>query len=381
MPKPMKNLILAFAFLFVALLSGFLGANFALAGLDNATTNQIANNSTQNEINQAGFLISFCVLLLAIWLKTDNSEPLTAVAVAAMTANSVVEINTEITASFWGQRYTSQAAGSGVIINTDGYIVTNAHVIEGAQKITVRTTDGTDYSAKLIGRDSQSDLAVLKINGGSFTAATLGNSSQLVLGQEIVVIGNPLGKLGGTVTKGIISALDREITIDNQTMNLLQTDAAINGGNSGGGMFNMYGELVGIVNAKSSGIGIEGLGFAIPIDDAKSVINDLIDNGYVIGRAVIGVTLTQVADSGYYYYYPQQQRYEAGIYVYAVNVPNCPLQEGDMLVTLDGTEIKALSDVSDVLKKHSPGDLIKATVKRDGSTKTLSITLRESTPQ
>ncbi len=375
MPKPMKNLILAFAFLFVALLSGFLGANFALAGLDNATTNQIANNSTQNEINQAGFLTNKNPL------KTDNSEPLTAVAVAAMTANSVVEINTEITASFWGQRYTSQAAGSGVIINTDGYIVTNAHVIEGAQKITVRTTDGTDYSAKLIGRDSQSDLAVLKINGGSFTAATLGNSSQLVLGQEIVVIGNPLGKLGGTVTKGIISALDREITIDNQTMNLLQTDAAINGGNSGGGMFNMYGELVGIVNAKSSGIGIEGLGFAIPIDDAKSVINDLIDNGYVTGRAVIGVTLTQVADSGYYYYYPQQQRYEAGIYVYAVNVPNCPLQEGDMLVTLDGTEIKALSDVSDVLKKHSPGDLIKATVKRDGSTKTLSITLRESTPQ
>ncbi|MDD4798964.1 MAG: trypsin-like peptidase domain-containing protein [Clostridia bacterium] len=375
MPKPMKNLILAFAFLFVALFSGFLGANFALAGLDNATTNQIANNSTQNEINQAGFLTNKNPL------KTDNSEPLTAVQVAAMTANSVVEINTEITASFWGQRYTSQAAGSGVIINTDGYIVTNAHVIEGAQKITVRTTDGTDYSAKLIGRDSQSDLAVLKINGGSFTAATLGNSSQLVLGQEIVVIGNPLGKLGGTVTKGIISALDREITIDNQTMNLLQTDAAINGGNSGGGMFNMYGELVGIVNAKSSGIGIEGLGFAIPIDDAKSVINDLIDNGYVTGRAVIGVTLTQVADSGYYYYYPQQQRYEAGIYVYAVNVPNCPLQEGDMLVTLDGTEIKALSDVSDVLKKHSPGDLIKATVKRDGSTKTLSITLRESTPQ
>lgn len=375
MPKPMKNLILAFAFLFVALFSGFLGANFALAGLDNATTNQIANNSTQNEINQAGFLTNKNPL------KTDNSEPLTAVAVAAMTANSVVEINTEITASFWGQRYTSQAAGSGVIINTDGYIVTNAHVIEGAQKITVRTTDGTDYSAKLIGRDSQSDLAVLKINGGSFTAATLGNSSQLVLGQEIVVIGNPLGKLGGTVTKGIISALDREITIDNQTMNLLQTDAAINGGNSGGGMFNMYGELVGIVNAKSSGIGIEGLGFAIPIDDAKSVINDLIDNGYVTGRAVIGVTLTQVADSGYYYYYPQQQRYEAGIYVYAVNVPNCPLQEGDMLVTLDGTEIKALSDVSDVLKKHSPGDLIKATVKRDGSIKNLSITLRESTPQ
>lgn len=155
----------------------------------------------------------------------------------------------------------------------------------------------------------------------------MGNSSQLVLGQEIVVIGNPLGKLGGTVTKGIISALDREITIDNQTMNLLQTDAAINGGNSGGGMFNMYGELVGIVNAKSSGIGIEGLGFAIPIDDAKSVINDLIDNGYVTGRAVIRRNADTGSRFGYYYYYPQQQRYEAGIYVYAVNVPNCPLQE------------------------------------------------------
>ena len=374
MPKPMKNLILAFAFLFVALFSGLLGANFALAGLDDQANKTIANHTEQNEINKTNFLAN------SPTLKTTNGEPHSAVEVAAMTANSVVEINTEMTAAnIWGQQYTSQGAGSGVIINSDGYIVTNDHVVENAQKITVRTTDGTEYLAKLIGKDSQTDLAMLKIDGKDFTAAALGSSSKLVLGQDVVVIGNPLGKLGGTVTMRIISALDREITIDNQTMNLLQTDAAINGGNSGGGMFNMYGELVGIVNAKSSGIGIEGLGFAIPIDDAKSVINDLIDNGYVSGRAVIGVTLTQVSDSGYYYY-PQQQRYEAGIYVYAVNAPNCPLQEGDMLVKLDGTEIKALSDISDVMKKHSPGDVIKATVKRDGSMKTLSITLREATP-
>jgi len=375
MPKTIRNLILAFSFLFVALFSGLLGANFALAGLDDETDKtSSANYTEQNQMGQTGFLTT------GPTLTTANGEPLSAIEVAAMTANSVVEINTEMTAAnIWGQRYTSQGAGSGVIINADGYIVTNDHVIEDAQKVTVRTTDGTEYTAKLIGKDSQTDLAVIKIDGSNFTSAALGNSSQLVLAQEVVVIGNPLGKLGGTVTKGIISALDREITIDNQTMNLLQTDAAINGGNSGGAMFNMYGKLVGIVNAKSSGIGIEGLEFAIPIDDAKSVINDLIDEGYVTGRAVIGVTLTQVSDSGYYY--PQQQRYEAGIYVYAVNAPNCPLQEGDMLVTLDGTEIKALSDISDVMKKHSPADVIKATVKRDGSMKILSITLREATRQ
>lgn len=202
--------------------------------------------------------------------------------IVVLTADSIVEVYTEtvVNGGRFGQ-YIVEGAGSGVIISADGYIVTNNHVIDGTEKITVRLKNGTEYEATLIGRDSKTDIAVLKINEKDLKPVVFGDSDELVVGELAVAIGNPLGMLGGTVTDGIISALSRNIDIDGQMMNLLQMSAAVNPGNSGGGLFNRYGELVGIVNAKASGYDIEGLGFAIPINIVKSVIDDLIKYSYV----------------------------------------------------------------------------------------------------
>ena len=216
--------------------------------------------------------------------------------VAAAVADSVVEITTEIvtTNSFLGQ-YISQGAGSGVIFTTDGYIVTNHHVIEGANKINVTLRNGTSYDAKLVGDDSKTDLALLKIEATGLTPAVLiADSDQLKVGQTAIAIGNPLGQLGGTVTSGIVSALGREIEIQGETRTLLQTSAAINPGNSGGGLFDDKGNLIGIVNAKSSGSDIEGLGFAIPANTVKKTIGDLMEYGYVKGRANLGLTYVTI---------------------------------------------------------------------------------------
>ncbi|WP_243154785.1 S1C family serine protease [Clostridium thermarum] len=209
-----------------------------------------------------------------------------------------MEITTEtVSTNSRMRQYISEGAGSGVIVSKDGYIVTNNHVIDGASKITVKTTDKKSYTAKLIGKDVKTDLAVLKIEDSDLTTAVYGDSSKLVVGELAVAIGNPLGELGGTVTEGIISALNRDVVIDGQTMNLLQTSAAINPGNSGGGLFNEYGELIGIVNAKSSGSGIEGLGFAIRINTVIDIVDSIIDYGYVQGRIDTGLNLIDILDS------------------------------------------------------------------------------------
>lgn len=207
-------------------------------------------------------------------------EKMTTPEVVSNVSNSVVEISTETvqTHNYFGQ-FVSEGAGSGVIITANGYIVTNDHVIANASKILVRLKDGTKYEAKLIGTDPSNDLAVIKINGKNLKPATYGNSSQLKVGDKAIAIGNPLGELRGTVTEGIISARDREINVGDVTMRLLQIDAAVNPGNSGGGLFDRTGELVGIVNAKSSGEAVEGLGFAIPIDTAKTIIDKIIKEG------------------------------------------------------------------------------------------------------
>ncbi|WP_442879300.1 S1C family serine protease, partial [Anaerorhabdus sp.] len=211
---------------------------------------------------------------------------------------SVVEIRTEtVSNNFLLQEYVSEGAGSGVIITSDGYIVTNNHVIDNASTINVTLSDGTSYPATLIGKDAATDLAVIKIEATNLTMAVLGNSDGISVGDTVVAIGNPLGRLGGSATDGIISALDREITIDNETMTLLQTNAAVNPGNSGGGLFNSRGELIGIVNAKSSGSDIEGLGFAIPVNDVKTVAEQLINDGYVSNRASMGVYLSEVTQA------------------------------------------------------------------------------------
>ena len=194
---------------------------------------------------------------------------------------------------FFGQdvdKEIEQSSGSGVIISSDGYIVTNNHVIENATKLTVILNTGVEYDGKVVGRDASTDLAVVKIEAQNLTFAQMGNSSSLRVGETAIAIGNPLGQeFAGTTTKGIVSGLNRSVTIDNTTMNLIQTDAAINPGNSGGALVNEYGHLIGINTAKISSSTLEGLGFAIPIDEAKPIIEELITNGYVTGRPVIGI--------------------------------------------------------------------------------------------
>lgn len=307
-------------------------------------------------------------------------------AVAAKVENSVVEIVTEqvTTNSFFGQ-YVTQGAGSGVIISEDGNIITCAHVIDGASTITVKTADGTSYTAKLIGSDSQTDIAVIKIDASGLQPAVIGDSSSLVVGEQAIAVGNPLGELGGTVTSGIISALERQVNIDGTTYTLLQTSAAINPGNSGGALFNGSGELIGIVNAKESGSSIEGLGFAIPINSAMTVAEDLLTNGYVSGRPQLGVVLAEV-NSNTSLSNIRNSEYSSlinyitdyGVYFikYADGVTG-DLQFGDRIVALDNVSVSSRSDIKSLLAEHEIGDTVTLTVSRIEDTRIGRATMTE----
>lgn len=295
--------------------------------------------------------------------------------------DSVVEITTESVSSgnsIFGQ-YVSQGAGSGVIISEDGYIVTNNHVVNNATSLKVTTTDGTEFDAKIIGTDSQTDLAIIKIDAQKLQAATLGDSDTLQAGDPAIAIGNPLGELGGTVTTGIISATDRQITIDNETMTLLQTDAAINPGNSGGGLFNSDGNLIGIVNAKESSTGIEGLGFAIPITPAKDVITELMQNGSVTSRPALNVSLYDYTSNNQ----AQNSKYKDGCYIVQIvrngAADKAGLKQNDRIISFDGQDIHSTSDVKAILKKHKIGDTLKIVVERNSKKVEVEITLQAQT--
>ncbi len=295
-------------------------------------------------------------------------------------ADSVVEITTEVvsTSRFMGQ-YISQGAGSGVVFSADGYIMTNHHVIDGAQTITVTLRNGSSYPASIVGDDSMTDLALLKIDATGLTPAVIGNSDNLKVGQTAIAIGNPLGQLGGTVTSGIVSALDREIEIDGQTMNLLQTSAAINPGNSGGGLFDDDGNLIGIVNAKSSGSDIEGLGFAIPVNTVLDVFTDLREYGYVTGRVSLGVSVLSITNAQTAWMYGVN---ETGLYITRVengsDAANAGLKSGDKIVSFNGKEIQSETELAAELKNCSVGDTVTMVVRRGGNDHTVSITLSES---
>ncbi len=295
---------------------------------------------------------------------------------------SVVEIKTEsVTSDVWMQQYVTEGAGSGVIVTNDGYIVTNNHVIEGASKITVTTSDDQEFEAKLIGTDSITDVAVLKVNAKGLTPATYGNSDQLAVGDLAVAIGNPLGELGGTVTAGIISALDRQLSIDGKAMTLLQTDSSINPGNSGGGLFNSDGQLIGIVVAKSSGSDVEGLGFAIPINKAADVAQQIMDKGYVSGQPYTGMSYTEgnsSADSFDRFFGSDQM--SGGVYIYSVdgqNAKKAGFKSGDLVYAVDGEVISTFDELSAIITAHEVGDKITYTIVREGRTMDISFKLEE----
>lgn len=300
-------------------------------------------------------------------------------------ADSVVEITIETQSTLYGHyTYTQEGNGSGVIISSDGYILTNNHVISGANKISVALRDGTTYEATLIGTDSKTDVAIIKINASNLTTAILGDSDSLVVGELAIAIGNPLGQLGGTVTDGIISALEREIKLDNSTMNLIQTNAAINPGNSGGGLFNANGELIGIVVAKSSGVDVEGLGFAIPINDVKEVINDLLEHGYATNRAFLGVQLTDTSYSNsnnfsIYSMFFNQMNYGALVTDVVANSPaeKAGIQKNDIIVSINNEVVSQASDVTSKISDFEVGDKITIGLIRDNKTLNVDVTLAE----
>ena len=312
----------------------------------------------------------------------DTSKQMTAAEVYAANVNSTVGITTQVTTNYWGYTTQSAASGSGFIYSSDGYIITNYHVIESASSIKVTLYDGTSYDAQLIGYDESNDVAVLKIDAKDLTPVTIGDSSNLNVGDSVIAIGNPLGELTFSLTSGAVSALDREVTMSNNvTMELIQTDCAINSGNSGGALFNLYGEVIGITNAKysgssGSGASIDNIGFAIPINSVRSIVDSIIEKGYV-AKPYIGVMVSDVSDEAISYGTP------AGAAVASVTeggpAEKAGLQANDIITAVDGKEISGKSDLSSIIADHAAGDKLTLSVYRQGQTLTVTVTIGEQT--
>lgn len=301
--------------------------------------------------------------------------------VAAIVQPSVVAITTEqmvSTNTWFGGSYVQSGAGSGVIISQDGYIITCAHVVSGASNITVQLYDDTEYTATIVGEDSTSDIAILKIDADGLTPAVIGDSSALAVGETSIAVGNPLGTLSNTVTNGIISALDRQVEVEGNDMNLIQTSASISPGNSGGGLFNASGELIGVVNAKSSSSDAEGLGFAIPINTAMEIGKELIENGYV-ARPALGVTVITISDAQTAMQYGVSSY---GVYIYSVSSGSGAeaggLQLGDRVISIDDTAVSSASDLQTYCQSKQVGDTVTLQVERDGKVISCNVTLGES---
>ena len=303
--------------------------------------------------------------------------------VSAKVLDTVVVIEASVTSSsIFGESGKSTSTGSGVIISADGYILTCNHVVKNAVAVKVTLNSGDQYAASMVGSDASSDLAVLKIApNAELPYAKQGCSSDLVLGEQVIAIGNPLGTLYRTVTSGVISGLERNIlTSDGTTMTLLQTDAAVNSGNSGGGLFNLDGDLIGIVNAKYAEEGVEGLAFAIPIDWAYEVQLDLIEYGYVRGIIDHGISAVDVTASNlnrYYYYYGIDT---VGVYVVESKF-TAELQNKDRIVSVNGVPVSTVSQIEKVLENSQVGDKITIVADRSGQSFTVNLTLREYVPE
>lgn len=344
------------------------------AAQNSAYTQQVASSGSDSSSDSA------------VTTANSNKKVLTIPEIAAQVGSSVVGVinKTKVQPQryydpFSGRYYYSadentdemveQGSGSGIIISTDGYIVTNQHVIDGAQEVSIILNTGDEITAQIIGQDVKTDLAVLKIDTDkTLTAAVLGDSTSVQVGELAVAIGNPMGQeFSGSVTAGIISAVNRTMTIENRTYNLLQTDAAINSGNSGGALINQYGEVIGINSVKLSESGVEGMGFAIAISEAKPIIDDLMSNGYVTGRPLVGISV-------------QETKY--GLFVASVQensgAADAGLQEGDLIISVDGQKVSSTTEINDLRDQKKPGDTMVFRVLRDGEQIDANVVLTES---
>ncbi len=319
------------------------------------------------------------------FVETTNREgELSTTEIAKRVGPAVVGITGVVPGymSIFGGTSQSQSQGSGIILSGDGYIVTNNHVVESASEIHVTLNTGAEYDAEVIGADAQTDLAVIKIKPEeALTVATLGDSGKIEVGERVVAIGNPMGvEFFGSVTQGIVSAVNRTVSIDNRTMNLIQTDAAINSGNSGGALINAYGEVIGINSVKVSSTGVEGMGFAIPISEANPIISDLLQHGYVKGRPVIGISFRDV-DA----YMAKAYSWPVGVQVMEVTTQaaaNAGLQRGDIIMAADGQEVTSGEALNKIKDKHKPGEVLKLEVYKyeTGRKETVQVTLSEQLP-
>ena len=338
----------------------------------------VGRSGDETSVNVSGRTVS------QVALKTvDGKTAMSDAEVYAANVNSVVSINVTGTNSnnFFGQPVQTASSGSGFILTTDGYIVTNYHVVEDAQTVKVTLYNGDEYDAQYVGGDEDYDIAVIKIEASGLQAVTLGDSDTLNVGDHVLAIGNPLGELTFTFTGGYVSAKDRSVTMsDGTVMNMLQTDTAINSGNSGGPLFNEYGQVIGIVSAKlssssNSEASVEGLGFAIPINDVKDMVTSIIEHGYVTGKPNVGILMKDVPQEA------QQYGVPAGSEVLAVldgsGAGKAGLQAGDIITAVNGTAVSGSEALKAAVQDCKAGDKVTFSVYRDGDTVELEITLDE----
>ncbi len=320
----------------------------------------------------------------------SESGQFTKAQIVEMSAPSVVGIDTISTAttnSYWygyGQSYDVPGSGSGVILTEDGYIATCAHVVEGAKSVKVTLNDDTAYDATIVGTDKRNDIAIIKIDATGLTPAVVGDSETLTVGSEVIAIGNPLGELRGTATAGIISATNRTIEMESQTMTLIQTDAAISPGNSGGGLFDATGKLIGIVNAKVSDSRAEGLGFAIPVNSVLDEISDLLNYGYVTGRPYLGVSTQDVtlrSRSGGWYYSSGTRCVMVEKVVPGSAAEQAGIQSGDLILKLGDKQVTSGDELSSAIGAYKPGDTAIITLQRNNREMTVEVTFGEYAPQ
>lgn len=338
-------------------------------------------NSADDGVNLTQYSVTGYDSVLADTDATLGQE-LNVTQIADKAGPSVVGIVSNQTYTTWtGEVFEQEGgSGSGIIISSDGYIITNSHVIEGASGIKVVLSSGDEFTADIVGYDSKTDLAVLKIKATNLPAAELGRSADLKVGELAVAIGNPLGlEFQGSVTAGVISALNRTMEVEGRQYTLIQTDAAINPGNSGGPLVNKYGQVIGINTVKISSSTAEGMGFAIPIDVALPIIEELIENGYVSGRPQIGIGIRDITQTMSMYY-----NMPVGIYVVSVSpgsgAEKAGIKSGDIVIKADGKAVTTSDELNEVRDTHKAGEKIRLTIVRDGSTIDVDVTLGEEKP-
>ncbi len=319
-------------------------------------------------------------LVLSPLARATVGGELSAEEIYQLACKQVVGISTTVSGGYnmFGQMTSNAVSGTGFIISEDGYILTNNHVVAGAKEVTVKLYDGSEYPAKIVGTEGRdSDVAVLKIEASGLTPVTLGNSDEMQVGQDVYVVGNPLGELTYTMTGGIVSALDREIATErNVNINMFQLDAAVNSGNSGGPVYDSHGRVLGIVTAKYKSSGIEGLGFAIPVNDAVKIARELIDHGRVTGKAYFGIVVTTQSEAD-----AQRNNSKAGVYVSSVTEGSCAekagMQAGDVILELGGKAVADNASLTKAKKDYKAGDSCEVKVWRGGETLTLTVVFDE----